>query len=90
LGLPALIAPAAGATTEILDLTIATQTGAGAPVEVELLGLNVTTSNIDAQILAETGEGQVLGNLLFNVANLLNPDGTATLLLLLTQLADLP
>jgi hypothetical protein len=49
----------------------------------------VTTSNIQAQLLAETGQGQVLGNLLYNVANLLNPDGTTTLLLLLTQLADL-
>jgi hypothetical protein len=89
LGLPTLIAPELGATAEILDLTIATPTGTGAPVDVDLLGLNVTTSNIQAQLLAETGQGQVLGNLLYNVANLLNPDGTTTLLLLLTQLADL-
>ena len=34
-----------------------------------------------------TGEGQVLGNLLYNVANLLNPGGPGTLITLITDLA---
>ncbi len=89
LALPTLIAPSAGATTEILDLLISSGTSAGPPVDVDLLGLQITTSNIDAHLSAQTGEGQLLGNLLYNAANLLNPGGTATLLSLLAQLADL-
>ena len=68
---------------------IATPNDTGPPVDVDLLGLHVTTSDINAQLLAQTGDGQVLGNLLYNVANLLNPDGTTSLLLILTQLAQL-
>ena len=49
-------------------------------MNVNLLGLNVTTSNINAALTATTGDGQVLGNLLYNVANLANPDGPAALL----------
>jgi hypothetical protein len=89
LALPTLIAPSSGATTEILDLLISSGTSAGPPVDVDLLGLQITTSNIDAHLSAQTGEGQLLGNLLYNAANLLNPGGTATLLSLLAQLADL-
>ena len=70
-----LIAPAAGATAPILDLVIASTDGTSPPVDVDLLGLVVTTSNIDAHLSAETGDGQVLGNLLYNVANLPNPAG---------------
>ena len=33
------------------------------PVSADLLGLIVTTSDIDAQLFAQTGDGQVLGNL---------------------------
>jgi hypothetical protein len=86
---PTLIAPSAGATTEILDLMITSGTSAGPPVDVDLLGLQITTSNIDAHLLAQTGDGNLLGNLLFNAANLLNPGNSATLLSLLAQLADL-
>ena len=46
----------------------------------------VTTSNIKAQIFAQTGDGQVLGNLLYNVANLLNPGGSVNLLTILNEL----
>ncbi len=87
---PTLVTPEIGASTQILDLTINSGTDAGPPVDVDLLGLQVSTSNIDAQLIATTGEGQVLGNLLYNVANLLNPGGSATLLSILTQLGDLP
>ena len=90
LALPTLIAPAGGASTEILDLMITSRTVSGPPVDVDLLGLRVTTSNIDARLTATTGDGQILGNLLYNVANLLNPRGSATLLFLLTQLGELP
>ena len=59
------------------------------PVRADLLGLVVTTSDIDAELWAQTGDGQILGNLLYNVANLLNPGNTTSLLFLLTQLAQL-
>ncbi len=87
---PTLVTPQSGASTQILDLTINSGTSAGPPVDVDLLGLQVSTSNIDADLTATTGRGQILGNMLYNVANLLNPGGSATLLSLLTQLGDLP
>jgi hypothetical protein len=55
-------------------------------VNVNLLGLQVTTSNIQAQLIAQTGDGQILGNLLYNVANLLNPGGSINLLTILNGL----
>ncbi len=88
--LPTLVSPNPGATSEILHLVIQSNTPQGAPVDVQLLGLQVTTSNIDAKLLARTGNGAILGNLLYNVANLLNPNGSSTLLFLLTQLSKLP
>jgi hypothetical protein len=84
---PLLVAPA-GSTAPILDLVIASQDGTSPPVDVDLLGLVVTTSNIDAHISAVTGEGQILGNLLYNVANLANPNGSGGLLALLNALAS--
>ncbi len=59
------------------------------PVDVDLLGLHVTTADIYARLFAKTGNGQILGNLVYNTANLLNPGGSLTLLSLLTQLARL-
>jgi hypothetical protein len=47
------------------------------------------TSTIDASVTAVTGDGLILGNLLYNTANLLNPNGSTTLLFLLAQLAQL-
>jgi hypothetical protein len=64
LALPKLISPTPGATSEILNLAIASTATVGAPVQVDLLGLDITTSNIHARLLARTGEGQLLGNLL--------------------------
>ncbi len=72
-------------TTPILNLAIASPNG-GTPVNVDLLGLDITTSNIQAQLLAQTGQGQILGNLLSNLANLLNPGGVAGLLPILGAL----
>ncbi len=84
---PVLVAPA-GSSAPILDLVIASQDGTSPPVEVDLLGLVVTTSNIDAHISATTGDGLILGNLLYNVANLANPNGSGGLLALLNALGS--
>jgi hypothetical protein len=87
LSLPGLVnTTGAPATTPILNLAIASTDGTTPPVDVNLLGLNITTSNIQASLNATTGDGQVLGNLLYNVANLLNPGGTLNLLTILGQL----
>ncbi|MFL5331060.1 MAG: FG-GAP-like repeat-containing protein [Gemmataceae bacterium] len=75
------------ASAQILDLTIASTDGTSPPVDVDLLGLLITTSNIHAQLLAQTGDGQILGNLLYNVAHLLDPGGSLNLLNILNLLA---
>ena len=61
-------------------------TASSPPVDVNLLGVVVTTSNIQVQLYAQTGDGLILGNLLYNVANLLNPGGSLNLLTILGQL----
>jgi hypothetical protein len=81
LALPGLITPTPGATATILDLALASADGT--PVAVDLLGVNVTTSNVDAELSAHTGDGLILGNLLYNLANLLNPGSSGLLPLLL-------
>jgi len=86
---PLLISATPGVSVPILDLVIATPDGTTPPVRADLLGLVVTTSDINAQLSATTGDGQVLGNLLFNVAHLLDEGNTTTLLLLLEELAGL-
>jgi hypothetical protein len=55
-------------------------------VDADLLGLRVTTSNIHAQLTAQTGQGQILGNLLYNVSHLLDPGGSLNLLTILNLL----
>ena len=57
------------AGTPILDLELA-------PIHLNLLGLNVDTSRICLDITAVPGSGNLLGNLLGDVANLLN-NGTS-------------
>src|SRR6185436_1661820 len=84
---PVLVAPA-GSSAPVLDLIIASQDGTSPPVEVDLMGLDVTTSDINAHLSATTGDGQILGNLLYNVANLANPNGTSGLLSLLNALGS--
>ena len=56
-------------TTPILDLHV------GA-IHLDLLGLKVDTSDICLSISATSGPGNLLGNLLTGVANLLNTGGT--------------
>jgi hypothetical protein len=87
LALPDLITAAPGATARILDLVIASPEGTP-PVSVDLLGLNVAVGNVDAELSAHTGDGLVLGNLLYNLANLVNPGGPASLISLLTALGS--
>ena len=90
LSLPTLLTSSSTASAPILNLVIASPNGSTAPpVDVNLLGLQVTTSNITVQLLAQTGNGQILGNLLYNIANLLNPNESTTLLLLLAELDQL-
>ncbi len=85
---PTLISATPGATAPILDLVITNGTNSGPPVDVNLLGLQVTASNIRASLKAKTGDGLILGNLLFNTAHLLDR-GPTSLLLLLTELSQL-
>ncbi len=89
LALPDLITATPGATASILDLTITNGSNSGPPVDVNLMGLVVTTSNIQARLKAKTGEGLILGNLLYNVSHLLDRGGSSTLLLLLSELSHL-
>jgi hypothetical protein len=48
------------------------------PISLNLLGLQVTTSEIVLDITAQQGPGNLLGNLLCGVANLLNGGQSAT------------
>jgi hypothetical protein len=62
------------ATCDILHLDLG-------PLNLDLLGLRVDLSRIVLDITAESGAGNLLGNLLCGVANLLNdPGGLARLL----------
>jgi hypothetical protein len=69
--------PHANAATPILDLTLK-------PIHLDLLGLTIDTSEIRLQITAQTGSGNLLGNLLTDVANLLNGSITPAQLTTLT------
>jgi hypothetical protein len=89
LALPDLITAEPGATATILDLSVVSPDGMSPPVDLDLMGVNVTTSNIDLELSAHTGEGQILGNLLYNVANLLNSGSSASGLLALLRLLAL-
>ena len=86
LALPNLVNSSTSATAPILNLIIASPNGTSPPVNVNLLGLKITTSNIQAQLLAQTGQGKLLGNLLYNVSHLLDPGGSTSLLSLLNVL----
>jgi hypothetical protein len=59
------------ASCEILDLVLG-------PLTLELLGLVVTLNQVELNITAESGPGNLLGNLLCAVANLLNGGGPLT------------
>ena len=84
---PTLVTATPGATVPVLNLVIASADGTSPPVDVSLLGLEITTSDIRAKLTATTGDGQILGNLVYNVSHLLDPGGTLNLLGILGQLA---
>jgi len=88
LALATLISATPGQTAPILDLIISNGTS-GPLVDVNLMGLQVTTSNIRATLKAKTGDGLILGNLLYNAAHLLDHGASSTLLQLLTELSQL-
>jgi hypothetical protein len=70
----ALPAAVAQSTCAILHLDLG-------PLNLDLLGLNVDLSRVVLDITAEAGAGNLLGNLLCGVANLLNdPNGLARIL----------
>jgi len=82
--LPATIplTPSVGGTCDILNLTLG-------PIHLDLLGLVVDVDNcaggpVTVSITGE--EGQLLGNLLCGVANLVNPNGSLNLGVLLSPL----
>ncbi len=58
------------------------------PLHLDLLGLVVDLNAIHLTITAQQGSGNLLGNLLCAVANLLNGTGTGTLSGLLTQIVN--
>lgn len=68
------VLPAIDPSCNILSLSL------GA-INLNLLGLVVTTNQINLDITAQSGAGNLLGNLLCDVANLLNNGGTLSTLL---------
>jgi hypothetical protein len=72
--LPTSVAPGAGvqATCQILDLVLG-------PLDLDLLGLVVHLNQVHLNITAESGPGNLLGNLLCAIAGLLNPGPPADL-----------
>jgi len=77
---------AAGGSCQILDLTLG-------PLHLDLLGLVVDLNQVHLTITADQGSGNLLGNLLCSVANLLNntggaPGGLSGLLQQLTSLLN--
>lgn len=69
-----ILANATNATCDILHLELG-------PLDLNLLGLQIDLSKIVLDITAQSGAGNLLGNLLCNVAGLLdNPSGLARLL----------
>ena len=59
---------AATGSCSILDLTLG-------PLHLDLLGLVVDLNQVHLQITGQTGNGQLLGNLLCGLANALNGNG---------------
>ena len=79
-GTSAAALAAAPTSCQILDLTLG-------PLHLDLLGLVVDLNQVHLQITAEPGSGNLLGNLLCAVANLLN--GPTGLSAILNQIAAL-
>jgi hypothetical protein len=66
-GAEVTVVPQQDGTCTILTLNLA-------PLDLNLLGLRIQTSEINLVITAEPGDGALLGNLLCSIANLLNGD----------------
>ncbi|MGN6871725.1 MAG: hypothetical protein ACTHMY_25315 [Solirubrobacteraceae bacterium] len=77
----------AAATCQILNLVLG-------PLHLNLLGLHVDLNQVVLNVTGVTGTGQLLGNLLCGVANLLNPGlpagQLAGLLNIVQQILNLP
>jgi hypothetical protein len=77
----------AAATCQILNLVLG-------PLHLNLLGLHVDLNQVVLNITGQTGAGQLLGNLLCGLANLLNPGlpagQLAGLLNIVEQIVNLP
>lgn len=73
---------AASGSCKILDLTLG-------PIHLDLLGLVVDLNQVHLTITAQQGPGNLLGNLLCAVANLLNGSSTSGLAALLNRLLGL-
>jgi len=89
--LTGIVTAANGTTTSVVQtVSMAAQVGTSTcqilhldlgPLNLNLLGLQVSLNQIVLDITAQSGAGNLLGNLLCGVANLLNnPSGLATLL----------
>lgn len=72
----------ASASCDILNLELG-------PLDLNLLGLNVQLSQVDLDIVAVPGAGNLLGNLLCAVAGLLDGNATTALANLLNRLLSL-
>ena len=89
---------AAGAVTSVLQTVSAAVTSSSGsctilhlvigPINLNILGLTVTTNQIVLDISAQPGPGNLLGNLLCDVANLLN-NPNQTLANLLNQVVSI-
>jgi hypothetical protein len=64
-GLPGVAGLSAQATCNILDLTLG-------PIDLTLLGLHLHVNQIHITLTAQSGPGNLLGNLLCSIADLLN------------------
>ena len=73
---------ASSGTCTILDLTLG-------PLHLDLLGLVVDLNQVHLTITGQTGNGQLLGNLLCGLANALNGNGGGGLANLLNNLLGL-
>ena len=78
---PASTPAQATGSCRILDLTLG-------PLHLDLLGLVVDLNQVHLTITAQQGPGNLLGNLLCAVANLLNGSGTPTALQQLVNLLN--
>src|SRR3954469_5408639 len=82
---PTLFGPA-GSSAPIMDV-VQSSPGSTPPATVNLLGLGLAGNDVNVHVRAVTGDGQVLGNLLYNAVNLTNPGASPSMLALLHQLA---